>query len=204
MFNLWGIMKKVTGIAKIEMFKMVPFGPSAWLAGISFIDRKSPKASYKTLSACADRMKNEDVCLKYLFIIFIYFIPLITLFPQIKMFIYPEGTRNKNRGLLPFKKGAFKTAIMGQVPIIPVIMSPYYFIDGKNRIFDKGHIVVKALEPIPTVGLTDADHEELMEKTRVAMLAEYEKIAAEVDKLSLQKEWREKERPRITLDGKDL
>lgn len=67
MFNLWGIMKKVTGIAKIEMFYMAPFGPSAWLAGISFIDRKSPKASYKTLSACADRMKNEDVsiCLNY-------------------------------------------------------------------------------------------------------------------------------------------
>lgn len=65
MFNLWGIMKKVTGIAKIEMFYMAPFGPSAWLAGISFIDRKSPKASYKTLSACADRMKNEDVSICY-------------------------------------------------------------------------------------------------------------------------------------------
>lgn len=63
MFNLWSIMKKVTGIAKIEMFYMAPFGPSAWLAGISFIDRKSPKASYKTLSACADRMKNENVSL---------------------------------------------------------------------------------------------------------------------------------------------
>lgn len=58
-------MGKVTGIAKIEMLRMVPFGPSAWLAGISFIDRKSPKASYKTLSACADRMKNEDVSVAY-------------------------------------------------------------------------------------------------------------------------------------------
>ena len=120
------------------------------------------------------------------------------------MFIYPEGTRNKNRGLLPFKKGAFKTAIMGQVPIIPVIMSPYYFIDGKNKAFTNGHIIVKALDPIPTKGMVDADHEELMEKTRNAMLAEYEKIAAEVDKLSVTKEWRDKKRPRITLDGKDL
>lgn len=120
------------------------------------------------------------------------------------MFIYPEGTRNKNRGLLPFKKGAFKTAIMGQVPIIPVVMSPYYFIDGKNNTFDKGHIIVKALEPIPTKGLVDADHEELMEKTRNVMLAEYEKIAAEVDEKSKKKEWRDKKRPRITLDGKDL
>lgn len=120
------------------------------------------------------------------------------------MFIYPEGTRNKNRGLLPFKKGAFKTAIMGQVPIIPVVMSPYYFIDGKKGTFDKGHIIVKALEPIPTKGLVDADHEDLMERTRVVMLAEYEKIAAEVDELSLKKEWREKKRPRISLDGKSV
>lgn len=120
------------------------------------------------------------------------------------MFIYPEGTRNKNRGLLPFKKGAFKTAIMGQVPIIPVIMSPYYFIDGKKLTFDNGHIIVKALDPIPTTGMVDADHELLMEKTRSVMLAEYEKIAAEVDELSQKKEWRDKKRPRITLDGKDL
>lgn len=61
MFNLWGVMKKVTGIAKIEMFYMVPFGPSSWLAGISFIERKSPKAAYQTLGKCADRMKHEDV-----------------------------------------------------------------------------------------------------------------------------------------------
>lgn len=124
--------------------------------------------------------------------------------PQIKMFIYPEGTRNKNRGLLPFKKGAFKTAIMGQVPIIPVVMSPYYFIDGKKHIFDKGHIIVKALEPIPTKGMVDADHEALMETTRNVMLAEYEKIAAEVDKVSQNKEWKQKQRPRMALDGKDL
>lgn len=203
MFNLWSIMKKVTGIAKIEMQRMVPFGPCAWLAGISFIDRKSPKASYRTLQACADRMKNEDVSTQ----LQIKWIFTLTLYPhklQIKMFIYPEGTRNKNRGLLPFKKGAFKTAIMGQVPIIPVIMSPYYFIDGKKLTFDNGHIIVKALDPIPTTGMVDADHELLMEKTRSVMLAEYEKIAAEVDELSQKKEWRDKKRPRITLDGKDL
>lgn len=120
------------------------------------------------------------------------------------MFIYPEGTRNKNRGLLPFKKGAFKTAIMGQVPIIPVIMSPYYFIDGKKGVFDKGHIVVKALKPIPTVGLKDEDHEELMQKTWDVMAAEYDKIAAEVDQKRVTKEWKNKQRPRITLDGKNL
>lgn len=196
-------MGKVTGIAKIEMQRMVPFGPCAWLAGISFIDRKSPKASYRTLSACADRMKNEDVS-SHPNCTLLYHLTITYLILQIKMFIYPEGTRNKNRGLLPFKKGAFKTAIMGQVPIIPVIMSPYYFIDGKKNTFDKGHIIVEVLEPIPTKGMVDEDHEKLMDMTRDAMLAAYERVAAEVDEKAQSKEWRDKKRPRITLDGKDL
>lgn len=116
--------------------------------------------------------------------------------------MFPEGTRSPNRGLLPFKRGAFKTAIMGQVPIIPVVIAPYYFIDHKKRQFNKGHVICKALDPIPTKGLVDADHEELMEKTRTVMLAEYERLAAEVDEMSQKKEWRDKERPRVFADGR--
>lgn len=116
--------------------------------------------------------------------------------------MFPEGTRSRTRGLLPFKRGAFKTAIMGQVPIIPVVVSPYYFVDFQSQAFNKGHIIVKALEPIPTTGMVDADHEDLMEKTRIVMLAEYEKIAAEVDEMSQKKEWRDMARPKIFADGK--
>lgn len=35
--------------------------------------------------------------------------------PQLKVWIYPEGTRNDNGDLLPFKKGAFYLAIQTQV-----------------------------------------------------------------------------------------
>lgn len=92
---------------------------------------------------------------------------------------------------------------MGQVPIIPIVISPYYFIDHQKKLFpDKGHIIIKALEPIPTLGMTDADHVKLMEQTRNVMLEEYHKSADEVDELSLKKEWREKERPRVLYDGK--
>lgn len=112
--------------------------------------------------------------------------------------MFPEGTRNRERGLLPFKKGAFKTAIMGQVPIIPVVIAPYHFIDHQRRTFDKGHVILQALEPIPTVGMSaDDDCDALMERTREVMLTEYEKLAKEVDTLAIDKEWCERKRPRL-------
>ena len=53
--------------------------------------------------------------------------------------MYPEGTRNKDDiKLLPFKKGAFRTAVELQVPVIPVVTSWYYFQDDKKKYFNKG------------------------------------------------------------------
>jgi lysophosphatidate acyltransferase len=58
--------------------------------------------------------------------------------------MFPEGTRNPSRvSFLPFKKGAFRTAITCQVPILPVVYSPYYFIDEKKKFFGKGMMEVK-------------------------------------------------------------
>jgi hypothetical protein len=58
---------------------------------------------------------------------------------QTKLWMFPEGTRNSSRtSLLPFKKGAFRVAITCQVPILPVVYSPYYFIDDKKKCFGRG------------------------------------------------------------------
>lgn len=180
MFQVWQLIKTVTAVCKNEMFWVLPFGPAAWLAGITFINRKSAKASYKSLDACAETMKKQ----------------------QAKIFIYPEGTRNTKRGLLPFKRGAFKTAINAQAPVYPIVVSPYYFIDQVNQRFDKGHVIFSCLEPIPTVGLTAENSDELMDKTRLAMLAEYERIEKEVDENSLKKNWSDMSRPRMTIAQK--
>lgn len=58
-----------------------------------------------------------------------------------KLLIFPEGTRNKSAldsGLRPFKKGAFRIAIENQLPVLPIVYSPYYFIDEKTHFFGHG------------------------------------------------------------------
>ena len=45
------------------------------------------------------------------------------------VFIFPEGTRNIEGGLKPFKSGAFTLAIDTQTPIIPIVL------DGTSDIF---------------------------------------------------------------------
>jgi lysophosphatidate acyltransferase len=55
-----------------------------------------------------------------------------------KLWFFPEGTRNGNRCIAPFKKGAFHVAITLQAPIMPVVYSPYYFINPRNKFFGSG------------------------------------------------------------------
>ena len=57
---------------------------------------------------------------------------------QLKMWVFPEGTRKNTGELHSFKKGAFHVAVAAQVPIQPVVFSPFYFLDNKERTFNQG------------------------------------------------------------------
>lgn len=118
MFSFWHVMGDVTAIAKQEIF-WNPFGLAAWVAGVVFINRSNPKASHKTLNNTASVLKKNT-----------------------KIFMFPEGTRNldviKTKKFLPFKKGAFRIAIEAQAPIIPLLFSPYYFMDMEQKVLDLG------------------------------------------------------------------
>ncbi len=98
---------------------------------------------------------------------------------QISVWVMPEGTRSRGRGLLPFKKGAFVTAIAAQCPIAPVVFSSYSKKLDLNK-WQSGKIITKRLPIIETKGMTKEDAPRLMQETRQAMLNCLEELDREI------------------------
>ncbi|CRK90841.1 CLUMA_CG004531, isoform A [Clunio marinus] len=124
-------MQKTTVIAKREHLKAGTFGLAVWLCGLNSRD-----ASREIMKKTICELKRENI----------------------KLWIFPEGTRRNTGTIHEFKKGAFHVAIQGQVPILPVVFSSYQtFLDDNKRIFLSGKIIIEVLPEISTRGLT-SDH----------------------------------------------
>ena len=63
--------------------------------------------------------------------------------------MFPEGTRSRGRGLMPFKTGAFHAAIAAGVPIVPICVSTTSGNINLNR-WNNGHVIVEMLAPVDT------------------------------------------------------
>jgi 1-acyl-sn-glycerol-3-phosphate acyltransferase len=81
--------------------------------------------------------------------------------------IFPEGTRSRTDGLLPFKKGGFIMAIKAQAPILPVAIT------GGQVSMRKGSAIVRPAtvsvrigEPVETRELTLDDRDRLIASVR--------------------------------------
>ncbi|XP_066998663.2 1-acyl-sn-glycerol-3-phosphate acyltransferase beta [Anabrus simplex] len=155
--ELWPKLHRCTVISKKEIFYLWPFGLAAWLWGTIFIDRLNVEKARSTVASTASIIQNRKA----------------------KLCMFPEGTRNSGPTLLPFKKGAFHVAIASQTPIQPVVVSRYYFLDSRKKIFNSGDSIISILPPIPTKGLTKDDLEGLIEETHAVMAKEYASITEE-------------------------
>lgn len=109
-----------------KSLKWIPFfGQLYWLSGNILIDRSNRSKAAGTISKSAEKIKNNGL----------------------SVWMFPEGTRSYGRGLLPFKTGAFHTAMSADVPIIPVCMNTTHKTIKLNR-WDNGTIYIEMLAPI--------------------------------------------------------
>jgi len=86
-------------VMKKELRKVPGIGIGCEKAGHIFIDRKNPKQAKITLEEALQRLGNG-----------------------IGILFFVEGTRSMDGRLLPFKKGAFRTAMEQQLPLLPVTL----------------------------------------------------------------------------------
>ncbi|CAM9805640.1 unnamed protein product [Bubo scandiacus] len=135
-------------IAKKELMYMGTVGWACWLSGIIFIDRHKREDAIDVISQTARTMRRENL----------------------RVLIFPEGTRNQNKSMLPFKRGAFHLAVQAQVPIFPIVISPYWdFFSSKEKRFTSGTCTIQILPKVETQGLSPKDVPELTETVRQAM-----------------------------------
>ncbi|XP_026525536.1 1-acyl-sn-glycerol-3-phosphate acyltransferase alpha-like [Notechis scutatus] len=135
-------------ITKKELLYWGPLGLSGWLCSLVFIDRKKKHQARATLEHLAERMQYETL----------------------RIWVYPEGTRNREDTMLPFKRGAFHLAVKAQVPIVPIVISSYTdFYSVKDKRFDPGNITIRILPKIETEGLDLQDISGLVESTQRLM-----------------------------------
>ncbi|NXD96419.1 PLCB acyltransferase, partial [Chaetorhynchus papuensis] len=130
-------------VGKKELMYTGTVGLITYLGGVIFINRKSTSSAKMVMSEVAKTMVADNV----------------------KVWVYPEGTRNCTGDLLPFKKGAFHIAVQAQVPVIPVVYSSFTtFYNPKTKLFTSGKVKVEILPPIETKGLTSDDVTELTDR----------------------------------------
>ncbi|XP_015269586.1 PREDICTED: 1-acyl-sn-glycerol-3-phosphate acyltransferase alpha-like [Gekko japonicus] len=97
---------------------------------------------------------------------------------QLRIWVFPEGTKNYYTTMLPFQHGAFHLAVKAQVPVIPVVMSSYRpFFNKKIQRFIPGEVTIRILPPMKTEGLVSADVPELTDRVREAMLSTFHEIS---------------------------
>jgi len=90
-------------IMKQELRKVPFLGYACYKVGHIYINRKSPKASLRSLNEAKQKLTNG-----------------------VSVLVFPEGTRSKQKEIQQFKRGAFKVAMDLELDILPVTIVDSY------------------------------------------------------------------------------
>jgi len=126
MFTVANAVQRGTVTVGKKSLKWIPiFGQMYWLTGNILIDRKNKNKAMSTMNVTISKILQS----------------------KLSIWMFPEGTRSRGRGLLPFKTGAFRTAIQANVPIVPICASNQ---EGTIKLgrWNNGKIIIEILDPI--------------------------------------------------------
>ncbi|MCL2600211.1 MAG: 1-acyl-sn-glycerol-3-phosphate acyltransferase, partial [Treponema sp.] len=121
-------------IAKKELLRIPLLNMWISVLGGLFIDRRNPRKALKTINAGVARIKAGG-----------------------SMIIFPEGSRSRGKGLMPFRPGAFKLATLSESVIVPLALSGTYDVFEKNRRANPCPVRITFCEPINVADIPAGD-----------------------------------------------
>ncbi|WP_087018864.1 1-acylglycerol-3-phosphate O-acyltransferase [Thaumasiovibrio subtropicus] len=161
-WDLWtvsgAVMPRTVTVGKKSLLWLPLFGQLYWITGNILIDRKNRSKAVGTIGQVVEKIKQNKV----------------------SVWMFPEGTRSRGRGLLPFKTGAFHAAIGADVPVTPIVCSSTGHLN-LNR-WDNGHIIVEVMPPVSVEGYGKDQVRQLAEDCRNLMVDKLAELDEEVSR----------------------
>ena len=157
--SLYDILALVTTLGiqyrwfiKKEVLKIPLFGYGLYASRNIFIDRSNTASAIESINKGMERLPKG-----------------------VSLMVFAEGTRSPDGRIHEFKKGGFVTAVRRKIPILPVT------VNGSRRILPKGSLAFKPGKiqvvignPIDTGGYTTESVDELMDRTRQTIIANFD------------------------------
>ena len=147
------VPKRTVSVGKKSIIWLPVFGLLYWISGNFLLNRTNRTKAIATIDQIVSKMRTTGL----------------------SIWMFPEGSRSRGRGFLPFKAGAFHAAIQAGVPIIPIVCSNTHNQVKWNR-WNNGKVLVEMLSPISTKGLTENDIPALMAKCADIMQQKHKEL----------------------------
>lgn len=151
------VMPRTVSVGKKSLIWIPFFGFLYWVTGNILIDRENRSKAHNTMTTVAKHITEDNI----------------------SIFMFPEGTRSRGRGLLPFKTGAFHTALAAGVPIVPIVCSTTHNKIDLNR-WNNGKIICEMMEPIDSSQFSKENVREFAEYCHRVMAKRLAELDAEI------------------------
>ncbi|MDP9500672.1 1-acylglycerol-3-phosphate O-acyltransferase [Bisgaard Taxon 45] len=151
------VQPRTVSVGKKSLIWVPFFGLLYWVTGNILIDRENRTKAHGTMNEVARRIHDDNL----------------------SVWMFPEGTRSRGRGLLPFKTGAFYAALAAGVPIVPVVCSTTQGKIDLNR-WNNGKVICEMMEPIDISGYDKDNVRELAAHCHQIMAQRIAELDAEI------------------------